>query len=101
MVRKKKETNRVDELLDELLEDCQGPEDILGDLGLMKQIKKRLVERALSGELNGHLKSEAALDAFAEKWDETYPAVSQVWIRNWENVIPIFNYPFAKRLRRS
>ena len=45
--------------------------------------------------------SEAALDAFAEKWDETYPAVSQVWIRNWENVIPIFNYPFAKRLRRS
>ena len=26
--------------------------------------------------------SEAALDAVAEKWDETYPAVSQVWIRN-------------------
>ena len=60
MVRKKKEPNRVDELLDELLEDCQGSEDILRDLGLMKQIKKRLVERALSGELNGHLKSEAA-----------------------------------------
>ena len=26
----------------------------------MKQLKKRLVERALAGELNGHLKREAA-----------------------------------------
>ena len=60
MVRKKKEPNRVDDLLDELLEDCQSPEDILGEGGLMKQIKKRLVERALAGELNGHLKNEAA-----------------------------------------
>ena len=41
--------------------------------------------------------SEAALDTFAEKWDETYPAVSQVWIRNWENVIPIFDYPMEIR----
>ena len=60
MARKKKEPNRVDDLLDELLEDCKSPEDILGEGGLMKQIKKRLVERALAGELNGHLKSEAA-----------------------------------------
>lgn len=41
--------------------------------------------------------SEAALDSFADKWDETYPAVSQVWIRNWENVIPIFDYPMEIR----
>ena len=60
MARKKKEVNRVDELLDELLEECQGPEDILGEGGLMKQLKKRLVERALAGELSGHLKSEAS-----------------------------------------
>jgi len=59
MARKKKEPNRVDNLLDELLEDCHSPEDILGEGGLMKQLKKRLVERALAGELNGHLKSEA------------------------------------------
>lgn len=65
MPRKKKEPNRVDELLDELLEDCQSPEDILGESGLMKQIKKRLVERALAGELNGHLKREAADDSTA------------------------------------
>ncbi|MEL6261990.1 MAG: IS256 family transposase, partial [Cyanobacteria bacterium J06626_6] len=60
MARKKKEPNRVDDLLDELLEECHSPEDILGNSGLMGQIKKRLVERALAGELNGHLKNEAA-----------------------------------------
>ena len=41
--------------------------------------------------------SEAALDAFAQKWDETYPAISQIWIRHWENVIPIFDYPMEIR----
>ena len=66
MVRKKKEPNRVDDLLDELLEDCHSPEDILGESGLMKQIKKRLVERALAGELNGHLKSEASTEVSAQ-----------------------------------
>lgn len=60
MSRKKKAPNRVDDLLDELLEDCRSPEDILGESGLMSQIKKRLVERALAGELNHHLKLEQA-----------------------------------------
>ena len=41
--------------------------------------------------------SEAALDAFAQKWDATYPAISQIWIRHWENVIPIFDYPMEIR----
>jgi putative transposase len=41
--------------------------------------------------------SEAALDDFAAKWDEQYPAISQIWIRHWENVIPIFNYPMEIR----
>ena len=31
MAHKKKEPNRVDDLLDELLEDCHSPEDILGE----------------------------------------------------------------------
>ena len=60
MSRNEKEPSCVDELLDELLEDCHSPEEILGESGLMKQIKKRLVERALAGELNHHLKSEAS-----------------------------------------
>jgi transposase-like protein len=59
MPRKKKETHRADELLDELLSDCQSPEDILGESGLLKQLTKRLVERALAGELNHHLNQES------------------------------------------
>lgn len=59
MPRRKQEPNRVDDLLDDLLSDCQSPEDILGESGLLKQLTKRLVERALAGELNHHLKTEA------------------------------------------
>ena len=53
MTRKKK--TRADELLDELLAECKSPEDILGRHGLIKQLTKRAVERALSGELTAHL----------------------------------------------
>ena len=41
--------------------------------------------------------AEAALDAFAAKWDKAYPAVSQIWIRHWENIIPIFEFPMEIR----
>lgn len=58
MVRKKQEQNRVDTLLDELLEEHQTPEEILGESGLLKQLTKRLIERALAGELSHHLKQE-------------------------------------------
>jgi putative transposase len=60
MVRRKKEPNRVDEMLDELLLDCHGPDDILGESGLLQQLSQRLIERALSGELSHHLKQEAS-----------------------------------------
>src|SRR5919112_5065022 len=43
------------ELLDELLKDYQKPEDLLGDNGLLQQLTKALVERALDGELTHHL----------------------------------------------
>jgi putative transposase len=37
--------------------------------------------------------AEVALDAFGEKWDASYPTISQMWRRHWENVIPFFDYP--------
>lgn len=43
------------ELLDELLADYETPEDLLGDDGLFKQLKKALLERALGAELTDHL----------------------------------------------
>ena len=44
-----------DELIDQLLAGYQGPEQITGPDGLLKQLTKRLVERAMSAELDGHL----------------------------------------------
>lgn len=55
MSRKKKTKSRADELLDELLGECKSAEDILGRDGLIKQLTKRALERALKGELTTHL----------------------------------------------
>ena len=41
--------------------------------------------------------AERALDAFSQEWDDLYPAISQIWLRHWEHVIPIFDYPMAIR----
>src|SRR3954449_10697090 len=43
------------ELLDELLKDYSKPDDLLGQDGLLQQLNKALVERALDGELTHHL----------------------------------------------
>ena len=47
------------ELLDELLKGCARIEDLLGEAGLMKELKLRLMERMLGGELTAHLGYEA------------------------------------------
>ena len=44
-----------DEVLDELLDGYEKPEDLLGDDGLLKRLKKALIERALGAELTVHL----------------------------------------------
>ena len=43
------------ELLDQLLANYERPEDLTGDGGLFKQLKKALIERALGAELTKHL----------------------------------------------
>lgn len=45
--------------VDEMLEEASNPGDILGEGGLLKQLTKRLIERALAGELTYQLKQEA------------------------------------------
>jgi putative transposase len=44
-----------DELIDQLLAGREGPEAITGPDGLLKQLTKRVVERAASAELTEHL----------------------------------------------
>ncbi len=43
------------ELLDELLKDYKSPEDMFGNDGLLQQLTKAVVERALQGEMTHHL----------------------------------------------
>ena len=43
------------ELLDGLLADYRKPEDLIGENGLLKQLTKLLVERALQAEMGEHL----------------------------------------------
>jgi putative transposase len=44
-----------DELIDQLLGDYQGPEQLTGPDGLINQLRKRLIERAAGAELVEHL----------------------------------------------
>lgn len=46
------------ELPDELLSGVERPKDLLGDKGLMKELKVRLMERMLGAELTQHLGHE-------------------------------------------
>jgi putative transposase len=43
------------DLIDELLAGYQKPEDLIGENGLLKQLIKALVERALQAEMTEHL----------------------------------------------
>ena len=43
------------ELLDEPLKDYKSPDDMFGDDGLLQQLTKAVVERALQGEMTHHL----------------------------------------------
>lgn len=42
-------------LLDELLKDYKNPEDLIGETGLIRELTKRLIERAMSAEMSSHL----------------------------------------------
>ena len=45
----------TDELLDILMKDYKKPEDLIGESGLLKQLTKRLLERAMQAEMTDHL----------------------------------------------
>jgi len=51
-----------DEVLDELLAGAQGEQEIVGPGGLLSQLTKRLVERAMEVELTDHLGYEPHLE---------------------------------------
>ena len=66
----------TDEVLNELLKDYQKPEDLLGKDGLLKQLQKRLLERAMNAELTVHLgyeKHDSAGDKSGNSRNGTTP----------------------------
>lgn len=53
--RKGREADETDQLIDNLLKDYRSPEEVIGDGGLLQQLTKRLLERALGAELTDHV----------------------------------------------
>jgi putative transposase len=51
------------EVLDELLSGVENADDLLGNQGLMKELKVRLMERMLGAELTEHLGYEPETQA--------------------------------------
>ena len=51
------------ERLDELLQGCEQPEDMVGDTGLLKELKIKLMERMLGAKLTAHLGYEEGKEA--------------------------------------
>ena len=52
------------EILDELLKDYKGPDDITGPDGLLKQLTKAVIERAMQAELTEHWNSPVLVDNY-------------------------------------
>ena len=50
-----KAKSRKEELIDELLKECESPDDIVGENGLLKELTESLLSRALEGEMTHHL----------------------------------------------
>lgn len=44
-----------DELIDNLLKDYKNPEDLIGENGILKELTKRLLERAMAAEMTVHV----------------------------------------------
>jgi len=55
MAKQTPEDKRKQELIDELLQDYDGPGSFWGESGLFAQLKKKIVERALDAEMDEHL----------------------------------------------
>src|SRR5215469_11701789 len=55
--------------------------------------------RQVAGELKEiygaatEYQAEIVLKQFERRWSQTHPAMAQIWRRNWERIIPFFQYP--------
>jgi transposase-like protein len=90
------------ELLDQLLANYRKPEDLTGEDGLFKQLKKALIERALGAELTDHLgyeKGDPAGRGSGNNRRVTDAVLDKV--RDWQNrpLDPVYPVVFFDALR--
>lgn len=77
-----------DQLIDQLLADYKSPEDLLGEQGLLKQLTKKLAERALEAEMEQHL-GYAKHDAAGKNSGNTRNGKSRKTVRSIHGDIEI------------
>lgn len=76
------------EILDELLKGVACPEDLLGDSGLMKELKIRLMERMLGAELTEHLGYDEGKEAPVEQRNRRNGSTKKV-LKSEDGELPV------------
>jgi putative transposase len=76
------------ELIDKLLKDYKKPEDLIGENGLLKQLTKRLLERAMSAEMTEHVGYEKH-DAIGNNSGNSRNGTSSKKIKGSFGIMPI------------
>jgi putative transposase len=76
------------ELLDELLKGCERPEDLLGNDGLMKELKIKLMERMLGAELTAHSGYDEGKDAPSDQPDRRNGTANKL-LKGQDGAFPI------------
>lgn len=76
------------ELIDSLLADYKKPEDLIGEHGLLKQLTRKLVERALEAEMAEHL-GHARNEAVANPAGNTRNGKSKKTLKGEFGELPI------------
>lgn len=76
------------ELIDKLLKDYKKPEDLVGENGLLKELTKRLLERAMSAEMTEHVGYEKH-DATGDNTGNSRNGTSAKTIKGSFGTIPI------------
>ncbi len=79
------------DLLDALMKDYKNPEDLIGETGLLKQLTKQLLERAMQAEMTEHLgyeKNASARKKTANSRNGSYPKRAKGEFGNLDIAVP-------------
>jgi putative transposase len=98
------------EILDELIKDYKNPEDLLGENGLLKQLTKQLLERAMQAELTHQLgyakkvkssSGELEIEVPRDRQGEFEPVIIEKHQRRFngfdENIISLYSRGLSTR----